>query len=104
VKHKKAVGKKAVSREPRAYERVRKICMTYPEAAEKNSWGHPNFRAGKKTFVTGDASGRREYATFAEIQRPQAIGATETPREVTGLGEAAARGHIHYCDGITTRI
>lgn len=32
-------------------ERVRAICMAYPEAAEKTSWGRPTFRAGKKIFI-----------------------------------------------------
>jgi hypothetical protein len=47
VKHKTNARKKAVSAEPKAYELVRKICMTYAETSEKNSWGHPNFRAGE---------------------------------------------------------
>src|SRR5215472_10960192 len=33
-------------------ERVRKLCLSLPETSEVNSWGHPNFRAGKQTFVT----------------------------------------------------
>ena len=33
-------------------ERVRKLCLSLPEASEVDSWGHPNFRAGKRTFVT----------------------------------------------------
>ena len=32
--------------------RLRRICLSLPEATETNSWGHPNFRAGKRTFVT----------------------------------------------------
>ncbi len=31
--------------------RLRKLCLGYPEASEANSWGHPNFKAGKKVFV-----------------------------------------------------
>ena len=27
------------------------VCLGFPEATESNSWGHPNFRAGKKTFA-----------------------------------------------------
>ena len=33
-------------------QRVRKQCLSYPESNEKLAWGHPNFRAGKKAFVT----------------------------------------------------
>ena len=32
--------------------RVRKLCLSYPESNETAAWGHPNFRAGKKAFVT----------------------------------------------------
>jgi predicted DNA-binding protein (MmcQ/YjbR family) len=32
--------------------RVRKLCLAYPESVETSSWGHPNFCAGKKAFVT----------------------------------------------------
>jgi predicted DNA-binding protein (MmcQ/YjbR family) len=28
------------------------MCLALPETTERSSWGHPNFRAGKKTFVT----------------------------------------------------
>jgi len=31
---------------------VRKLCLSYPESNETAAWGHPNFRAGKKAFVT----------------------------------------------------
>ena len=32
--------------------RVRSLCLGLPETSESNSWGHPNFRAGKRTFAT----------------------------------------------------
>jgi len=31
---------------------VRELCLALPEASERSSWGHPNFRAGKRTFAT----------------------------------------------------
>jgi predicted DNA-binding protein (MmcQ/YjbR family) len=31
--------------------KVRAICLSLPEAEETSSWGHPNFRAGRKTFA-----------------------------------------------------
>ena len=34
-----------------ALDRLRTICLAYPEARESPSWGHPNFKAGKKVFV-----------------------------------------------------
>jgi predicted DNA-binding protein (MmcQ/YjbR family) len=32
-------------------ERLRRICLALPDAEEYEAWGHPNFRAGKKTFA-----------------------------------------------------
>ena len=32
--------------------RVRNLCLSLPETTETSSWGHPNFRAGRRTFVT----------------------------------------------------
>jgi predicted DNA-binding protein (MmcQ/YjbR family) len=36
----------------RALLRIRKLCLSLPETSETESWGHPNFRAGKRIFVT----------------------------------------------------
>jgi predicted DNA-binding protein (MmcQ/YjbR family) len=33
-------------------QRIRAFCLALPEVKETASWGHPNFRAGKRTFVT----------------------------------------------------
>jgi predicted DNA-binding protein (MmcQ/YjbR family) len=40
-----------VKRRDRALTRVRARCLAFPETSEVGSWGHPNFRAGKRTFV-----------------------------------------------------
>ncbi|MES2623725.1 MAG: MmcQ/YjbR family DNA-binding protein [Pseudomonadota bacterium] len=32
-------------------KRLRNICLALPEALETSAFGHPNFKAGKKTFV-----------------------------------------------------
>lgn len=32
-------------------ERFRKLCLGLPETTETDSWGHPNFRAGQRTFA-----------------------------------------------------
>jgi predicted DNA-binding protein (MmcQ/YjbR family) len=45
-------GARGISSDDRALLRVRKLCLSLPETSETNSWGHPNFRAGKRTFVT----------------------------------------------------
>ena len=31
--------------------KLRSLCLSLPETSETSSWGHPNFKAGKKTFV-----------------------------------------------------
>jgi predicted DNA-binding protein (MmcQ/YjbR family) len=31
--------------------KLRSLCLSLPETSEASSWGHPNFRAGKKVFV-----------------------------------------------------
>jgi hypothetical protein len=31
---------------------VRQLWLALPETSERSSWGHPNFRAGKRTFAT----------------------------------------------------
>ena len=36
----------------RLIKRFRTLCLSLPETSETNSWGHPNFRAGKKIFAT----------------------------------------------------
>jgi predicted DNA-binding protein (MmcQ/YjbR family) len=33
-------------------KKLRALCLSFPEASEASCWGHPNFKAGKKTFVT----------------------------------------------------
>lgn len=32
--------------------RLRALCLALPETSEVGSWGHPNFRTGKRTFTT----------------------------------------------------
>jgi predicted DNA-binding protein (MmcQ/YjbR family) len=35
----------------RTLRRLRAVCLALPETSETSSWAHPNFKAGKKTFV-----------------------------------------------------
>ena len=45
------------------FARARRLCLAFPETAETSSWGHPNFRAGRKTFCTFEiVSGRPSIA------------------------------------------
>jgi len=41
-----------MKREDRPLDQVRKLCLSLPETSEADSWGHPNFRVGKRTFAT----------------------------------------------------
>ena len=34
-----------------ALRSFRELCLSFPETSEAGSWGHPNFRAGKRTFA-----------------------------------------------------
>lgn len=43
----------------KALRELRKYCLSLPETSEANSWGHPNFRAGKCTFAAYESVGGR---------------------------------------------
>ena len=45
------------------FARARRLCLAFPATTETSSWGHPNFRAGRKTFCTFEiVSGRPSIA------------------------------------------
>jgi predicted DNA-binding protein (MmcQ/YjbR family) len=64
-----AVAKRAMA----AIDRLRALCLAYPEANETASWGHPNFKAGKKVFVAFEHIKGRPSIAFrlepADIER-----------------------------------
>ena len=45
-------------------QKLRSICLAFPETTEKTSWGHPNFRAGKRTFAAFEIVGGRPSIAF----------------------------------------
>lgn len=45
-------------------EKLRAMCLAFPEASESLSWGHPNFRADKRTFATFERVDRRPSIAF----------------------------------------
>jgi len=45
-------------------QRVRRQCLSLPETSEAASWGHPNFRAGKRMFVAFEWIGGRPSIAF----------------------------------------
>ena len=54
-------------------ERLRRLCLALPETTEAQSWGHPNFRAGKRTFCAFEVIENRPSIAFrvtaADLQR-----------------------------------
>jgi predicted DNA-binding protein (MmcQ/YjbR family) len=43
--------------------KLRALCLAFPETSETSSWGHPNFRAGKRIFSAFEiAKGRPSIA------------------------------------------
>jgi predicted DNA-binding protein (MmcQ/YjbR family) len=53
--------------------RLRSLCLSLPETSETASWGHPNFKAGKKTFVAFERVKGRASMAFrlepGEVER-----------------------------------
>jgi predicted DNA-binding protein (MmcQ/YjbR family) len=45
-------------------EKLRAMCLAFPETSETASWGHPNFRAGKKTFAAFERVDDRPSIAF----------------------------------------
>ena len=44
--------------------RLRALCLALPETTERSSWGHPNFRAGRRTFAAFEIVGGRPSIAF----------------------------------------
>ena len=44
-------------------QRLRLLCLSFPETSERSSWGHPNFRAGRKwsRHLTASLAAQRAY-------------------------------------------
>jgi len=61
------------------YARARRLCLAYPETIERTSWGHPNFRAGKKTFCAFEILRGRPSILF-RLSRPEVSRAVRSRR------------------------
>lgn len=48
----------------RTLAKLRALCLSLPETNETASWGHPNFKAGKKTFVAFERVKGRASVAF----------------------------------------
>jgi predicted DNA-binding protein (MmcQ/YjbR family) len=48
--------------------KLRTLCLRFPETSETSSWGHPNFRAGKRIFSAFEiVKGRPSIAFRLEV-------------------------------------
>jgi len=45
-------------------QKLRSLCLSLPETSETTSWGHPNFRAGTRTFTTFEIVDGRPSIAF----------------------------------------
>jgi predicted DNA-binding protein (MmcQ/YjbR family) len=45
-------------------QRLRALCLALPATSEVSSWGHPNFKAGTRTFATFEWIGGRPSIAF----------------------------------------
>ena len=45
-------------------EKLRRLCLAFPETSESSSWGHPNFRVGKRTFAAFEIVKGRSSIAF----------------------------------------
>jgi len=56
----------------RSLSRLRTLCLALPDVTETQSWGHPNFRVGRKTFATFEVyRGRPSIAVKVEAGAQQ---------------------------------
>jgi predicted DNA-binding protein (MmcQ/YjbR family) len=57
----------------RTLHKLRAICLAFPETRETSSWGHPNFKAGSRTFVAFERVKGRASIAFrldpADVER-----------------------------------
>lgn len=61
-------------------ERVRAICLPYPEATEVEAWGRPTFRAGKKIFTFVGSTSERPYSIVFKPEGDARLAYLQDPR------------------------
>lgn len=61
-------------------ERMRAICLRFPEAVEVQAWGRPSFRAGKKIFALAGSGLARPYSLVFKPDPDEAKAFREDPR------------------------
>lgn len=61
-------------------QRLRSMCLAFPEAVEVQAWGRPTFRAGKKIFATAGSSMDRPYSVVFKPDPEERRALIEDPR------------------------
>jgi predicted DNA-binding protein (MmcQ/YjbR family) len=63
-----------------ALDRLRGLCLAFPEAVEVLAWGRPTFRAGKKIFVTAGSSMDRPHSIVFKPDPEERRALVQDPR------------------------
>jgi predicted DNA-binding protein (MmcQ/YjbR family) len=60
---------------PERLDRLRQICLAFPEASEKEAWGDPTWRVGDRIFAMqkGNVEGGRPSVWFKAPEGVQAL-------------------------------
>lgn len=68
---------------PDRIERLRKICLTFPEATEKETWGDPTWRVSNRIFAMqkGNYDGGRPSVWFKAPAGGQSVLVGSTPEQ-----------------------
>lgn len=61
-------------------QRLRELCLVFPEAVEVRAWGRPTFRAGKKIFATAGSSMDRPHSVVFKPDPEERRALVEDPR------------------------
>ena len=63
------------SGEDRELKRLREICMAVPGTAETSSWGHANWRAGKKKIFASyeETRGAKSLSIFVGVENEDEV-------------------------------
>lgn len=59
---------------------LREICLALPEAVEKEAWGRPTFRAGKKLFAVFSGTEERPHGMVFKPDPPERAALVADPR------------------------
>ena len=64
----------------RLVDRLRGICLRFPETVEVAAWGRPTFRAGKRMFAVAGSSMERPYSVVFKPDPLERFALLEDPR------------------------